>query len=129
MISYQEAIHFLNTIKFSYGPRAHDEIVEILKKLTPETIVKLNLTAMLYYIHKELFRSNANMTVTFGKFLPEGYRVTFLNDRMYVITPVLQYWIGLNSGQAFILDDKKANELKGELEMQDLVELQGNMSL
>lgn len=129
MISYQEAIHFLNTIKFSYGPRAHDEIVEILKKLTPETIVKLDLTAMLYYIHKELFRSNANMTVTFGKFLPEGYRVTFLNDRMYVITPVLQYWIGLNSGQAFILDDKKANELKGELEMQDLVELQGNMSL
>jgi len=132
MISYQEAIHFLNTIKFSYGPRAHDEIVEILKKLTPDLILKIDLTAMMYYIHKELFRSDANMTTTFGKFLPEGYRVSFPENglkRMYVITPVLQYWINLYSGQAFILDNKQAKELSSELDMQDLVELSNNMSL
>ena len=122
MISYQEAIHFLNTIKFSYGPRAHDEIVEILKKMTPESIVKIDLTSMLFYIHRELFRNDFDMTVTFGKFLPEGYKLFFQNeDRMYVVTPVLQYWINLYTGQAFILDSSKIKELEDVLEMNELV--------
>merc|ERR1711879_1109066 len=129
MISYQEAVHYLNSVKFSYGPRAHDELVEILKKLDPESILKVDLTAMLFYIYRDIFRNDAQMIEGFGKFLPEGYRLFIQADRMYVLTPVLQYWISLFNGQAFILDSKRSQEIHDSMAIEDLIQQQSKLRL